>query len=206
MLRTFSVFWFCFVLTMIYTSTGCINELDEADGFFFESSKPPKAVTKPGGTPEERIQGIVEAHNAVRAEVTETEEPLPDLLWSDELASVAQGYANELADMGCRMVHSQNSFGENLAWYAGMFATPDDVVQGWASELDCYTFGTFLKGDSCTRACDRSSGCGHYTQLVWRNTSLVGCGVADCDEGFTHQEIWVCNYDPPGNYIGQKPY
>jgi hypothetical protein len=44
--------------------------------------------------------------------------------------------------------------------------------------------------------------CGHYTQIVWRNTKSVGCAVAR-GKGV---EVWVCNYDPPGNYAGQRPY
>ena len=44
--------------------------------------------------------------------------------------------------------------------------------------------------------------CGHYTQVVWANTLSVGCGVAVCPTG----TIVVCNYAPPGNYVGEKPY
>jgi pathogenesis-related protein 1 len=25
-------------------------------------------------------------------------------------------------------------------------------------------------------------------------------------EGFDTWENWVCNYDPPGNWVGEKPY
>jgi len=44
--------------------------------------------------------------------------------------------------------------------------------------------------------------CGHYTQIVWRDTKQVGCGVARDNR----REIWVCNYDPPGNWVGHRPY
>ncbi len=194
------------VFAVICLTAGCLNELFEEDGLPFDPSQRLKPVTTPGGTPEERMAGITEAHNAVRDEVTDADLPLPDLTWSDELASIAQRHADELADAGCRLVHSSNGFGENLAWYAGRTATPEEVVRAWASERECYTFGTFMGTDDCTSACDDSGGCGHYTQLVWRNTSLVGCGVADCGEGFGHEEVWVCNYDPPGNFVGRKPY
>jgi hypothetical protein len=36
---------------------------------------------------------------------------------------------------------------------------------------------------------------GHFTQVVWRATTHVGCGTASC----TGLVLWVCNYDPPGN-------
>ena len=51
-------------------------------------------------------------------------------------------------------------------------------------------------------ACASGAVCGHYTQVVWKNTKLVGCGIASCG----NSEIWVCNYSPPGNYVGERPY
>jgi pathogenesis-related protein 1 len=38
--------------------------------------------------------------------------------------------------------------------------------------------------------------------MVWKNTTEVGCAAIECN-GMT---LWVCNYNPPGNYRGQKPY
>ena len=73
-------------------------------------------------------------------------------------------------------------------------------------EVMCYQPGPFMRGDMCDMACTdamNASGCGHYTQVIWRNTQRVGCGVAVCPNG---AEIWTCNYDPPGNYLGQNPY
>jgi hypothetical protein len=105
-------------------------------------------------------------------------------------------------------VHSGAAgLGENLAYYGGKAATPEDAVAGWAGEVTCWTYGEFMKSDDCNATCvaaQHSNGCGHYTQLVWRNTTEVGCGVATCTSG--NEEIWVCNYKAPGNYINQKPY
>jgi pathogenesis-related protein 1 len=144
---------------------------------------------------------MTEAHNRIRGEVTGAS--LPDLAWSQELANVAESYAGKIAG-SCSLVHSQGPYGENLALFGGADTTASEVVNLWASEKSCYTFGTFKTGDSCTSACDRSGGCGHYTQVVWRDTAVVGCGVARCANG--QSEIWVCNYDPPGNFIGETPY
>ncbi|KAF4378489.1 hypothetical protein G4B88_027549 [Cannabis sativa] len=45
--------------------------------------------------------------------------------------------------------------------------------------------------------------CLHYTQVVWRDSTRLGCAKVHCNvEGI----IVICNYDPPGNYIGQRPY
>jgi hypothetical protein len=159
-----------------------------------------------------RLVGITAAHNAARAAVSNpTPNPaIPPLMWSESLAMTAQAYANKLATTGgCKLVHSMApGLGENLAWYSGSMASVQDVVDGWASESACWTYGKFMQGDNCDATCAQqhySNGCGHYTQVVWRKTTMVGCGEADCP-GSPHAEIWVCNYTPQGNYIGQDVY
>jgi hypothetical protein len=48
--------------------------------------------------------------------------------------------------------------------------------------------------------------------MVWRSTSQVGCGIRNCSTGspfgasFPNWTLVVCNYTPPGNYNGQRPY
>jgi hypothetical protein len=147
-----------------------------------------------------RMVGMTAAMNAVRHGVS-TSNPLPDLTWSSQIASVAQAYADKLASQGCQMVHSNNpNYGENLAWFSGSSPTAAYVANAWAGESACYTYGPFESGDACTAAC--SGGCGHYTQIVWRDTTEVGCGMASCPGS----EVWVCNFAPPGNYVGETPY
>jgi len=155
-----------------------------------------------GGSETDRVVGITQEHNKVRA-ATSASPPIPDLAWSEDLASVALNYAEHLST-SCALVHSGGSYGENLAFFGGQPATATEVVDLWASEKNCYTFGPFKQGDHCSSACDSAGGCGHYTQIVWRTTKVVGCGVATCASG--DAEIWVCNYDPAGNFIGEVPY
>jgi pathogenesis-related protein 1 len=161
-----------------------------------------------------RLVGITAAHNAVRAsQAHPAPDPvLPPLTYSAELAATAQAYAEKLANGSCELVHSMTpGLGENLGWYAGQFPDATAVVDAWAAEAACYTFGHFMKDDACDVACTSklsSNGCGHYTQVVWRDTMQLGCGVASCarpQQGL-NAEIWVCNYKAPGNYIGEKPY
>ena len=66
------------------------------------------------------------------------------------------------------------------------------VVETWAAELADYD----AKKNRCKGVC------GHYTQIVWRKSQRLGCGMASCGD----TEVWVCNYDPPGNFLGQRPY
>jgi pathogenesis-related protein 1 len=141
------------------------------------------------------MKGMVKRHNYWRAKVK-----VPDVVWSDTLATIAQEWANELARRGCKMEHRPNNgkwdgsaFGENIYWSSGLENSADHIVDSWASEIEFFN----KKTGKC-----KGGVCGHYTQVVWRKTTEIGCGMAKCG----NQEIWVCNYNPPGNYIGQKPY
>jgi pathogenesis-related protein 1 len=157
---------------------------------------------------------IVEQHNAVRAMVM-TATPLPPVTWSADLAA----YAQQWTDMTCSSPRHRTSpslngqrLGENL--YAGFGNTQTSgagkqAVDGWAGEVACYTFGTFMSGDKCDMTCTSrmsSDGCGHYTQIVWRTSIQIGCGVTTCGSGLSMQTEVICNYAAAGNFIGMNPY
>ncbi|HET6338182.1 MAG TPA: CAP domain-containing protein [Polyangiales bacterium] len=169
-----------------------------------------------------RMVGMTAAHNAVRAMV-QTMPPLAPLTWSPTLAAYAQEWADNEAKTACNrpMHRSQQElqakrYGENLAAAGGVPAPMTNAqwaVDGWAGEVKCWTYGTsgadFGGTEKCDMACYtqmRSDGCGHYTAIVWRNTTEVGCGVSTCQAGGATWDIWICNYSPPGNVVGQKPY
>ena len=130
---------------------------------------------------------MLEAHNRIRSSVG-----VAPLVWSDKMAAVAQGWADQLVTEGRLRHRASPRYGENLYLISGGRATPNDVVGAWASEQADYDYGT----NTC------HARCGHYTQIVWRSTKAVGCAVAR-SRGI---EVWVCEYYPPGNYVGQKPY
>jgi uncharacterized protein YkwD len=132
-------------------------------------------------------QAILDPHNAIRARVG-----VPPLVWSDQLAQVAQDWANHLIATGELNHRPNNRYGENIYAIAGGHATPAEVVDLWAKEARGYD----IRSNTC------SGVCGHYTQIVWAKTRAVGCAVATD----RRREVWVCNYDPPGNVIGFRPY
>ena len=153
------------------------------------------------------MTGMLETHNEVRAAVA-----VMPLTWSSTMSSYAQEWANHLAnENGCQMQHraaaGMNTLGvgENLYWASPLTSTnsppaiqaitPTQVANAWANEKTDYNYDT--------NTCADNKICGHYTQIVWKNTTEVGCGMAVCPD---NGQIWVCNYNPPGNYIGQKPY
>ena len=43
---------------------------------------------------------------------------------------------------------------------------------------------------------------GHFTQLVWKSTTDIGCGLAI----IKNKVYGVTNYFPPGNYIGSSNF
>lgn len=137
-----------------------------------------------------RYAGIVDGHNQARRAVG-----VPDLQWSDDLAGVAQRWADTLRGENCTMRHSQqHGIGENLHWRSGGRDTPTSAIAGWLAEKQFF--------DPTTNTCAPGKVCGHYTQMVWRSTRFVGCGMTTCG----NTELWVCNYSPPGNYVGQAPF
>jgi len=158
---------------------------------------------------EEPIQysGMTEAHNKVRQK-----HDVPPLTWSKELATYAQEWADHLsAKNNCTMKHRPISgkfariYGMNIFWASArqwsngavevQSISAADVVYAWADEEKDY--------DYASNTCKAGEMCGHYTQIVWKNSTKVGCGMTVCpDSG----QMWVCSYNPIGNYVGEKPY
>ena len=130
---------------------------------------------------------MLSAHNSVRVGVK-----VPPLEWSEQLAGVAQKWANELINKHQFSHNMAVKYGENLFEITGATASAAQVVKAWDAESRYYNYAS----NSC------SAKCGHYTQLVWRSTKRVGCAVARSGG----REVWVCDYDPPGNWVGQRPY
>lgn len=157
----------------------------------FTGSQQAADVAHKGPDPLEskQIDLMVERHNFWRKKVGS--QPLK---WSKELATYAQEWADNLAARECKMEHRKaGKYGENIFWSRGLTNDADFIVDSWASEIKYYR----VKQNDC-----KGGVCGHYTQLVWHNSTSVGCGMAKCGD----QEIWVCNYNPPGNYVGERPY
>jgi uncharacterized protein YkwD len=173
---------------------GCSD--DGANGGNASTSGGGKSGSSPVQTSFPDAQIYVDAHNAVRAAVEEPAgyvgawAPVPPVSWSNEVATTAQAWADHLKDTAsCGLMHAQGSgYGENLA--GGTRLGAQAAVKLWADEKDNYTYSP--KYDFATNT-------GHYTQLVWRKSTHIGCGSATCSNG----SVVVCRYDPPGNYIGE---
>ena len=142
---------------------------------------------RPAISPSSLARDMLAVHNAVRARLG-----LSPLKWSDRLAARAEDWAATLVARG-QFVHRPNStYGENLFEIRGTVASSAQVVNAWAAESLNYDY----RSNKCRGVC------GHYTQIVWADTREMGCAVARGGG----REVWVCNYDPPGNWIGKRPY
>ena len=141
---------------------------------------------------------MLAAHNVVRGRAG-----VAPLTWSDRLAAHSQEWADTLWARK-QFFHRPNStYGENLFEVTGAIASPAQVVSAWAAESRNYDYSS-----------NRCRGvCGHYTQIVWSTTTGVGCAQTNCTTGspfgtFSNGD-WtysVCDFSPPGNYVGESPY
>nr|WP_228530765.1 MULTISPECIES: CAP domain-containing protein [Myxococcaceae] len=181
---------------MLCTSlSGCIPNDDQTP----DDSGTPDAGG--GDDPGAEGQAWLDAHNPVRAQASPAPVPaLAPLTWSASAASVAKSWAEN-----CNYAHNPNrgTRGENIAAFTAAGQTPLIVVNLWAKEKSDY--------DYASNSCASGKQCGHYTQIVWRGTTQVGCASAKCTQnspfqGFSTWYFFVCDYAPPGNYVGERPY
>lgn len=133
----------------------------------------------------------VKEHNRIRADVG-----LGPIAWNDTIAAGAQKHADT-----CKFEHSPNNqrqfgskiLGENLAYgspYDGF--TDKKMVDMWEDEKAFYTYP---QGPSESKKGET----GHYTQIVNKNVTEIGCGCAKCGRS----KMCVCRYNPI--QLGNQP-
>lgn len=143
-------------------------------------------------------QLILIAHNDVRAAAMPAPSPaLPAMHWSPSAQALAEDWAAR-----CDFQHRDpNTLGENLSAGTREYGAAE-VVTDWASESSDYTYAT--------NTCRLGQACGHYTQIVWRSSVGLGCAQQRCTTNSPFGSgTWffvVCDYEPAGNFIGQRPY
>jgi pathogenesis-related protein 1 len=140
-------------------------------------------------------QEALDFHNKARQDVG-----TKSLEWSSELAAYAQEWADHLASNNCAFEHRSGQYrvkgyGENIFWGSASSYNALSATKSWYGEIEQYVHGVLTN--------QNWSVAGHYTQMVWSNTTAVGIGKATCTDGAV---IIVANYNPPGNYIGEKAY
>ncbi|KAI9247450.1 CAP domain-containing protein [Phascolomyces articulosus] len=104
----------------------------------------------------------------------------PALRWNSTLESYAQKWSNK-----CKFQHTQGPYGENLAWGYGNYPA---AIKAWYNEEKQYNYNNP----------GFTAGTGHFTAMVWKSTTDVGCGIKKCDGG---APMYTCSYWPAGNIV-----
>lgn len=113
-----------------------------------------------------------------------TQHSSPWAHWNETLATYAKEYLDDNDD--CEFEHSGGPYGENLAMG---YQDVQGAVDGWGLERKDYDFD---KGEFSEKT-------GHFTSMVWKNSTTVGCARKACEgKGW----FLVCEYWPTGNVIG----
>ena len=135
---------------------------------------------------------LLAVHNAERARVR-----VAPLEWDPQLAASAARYGPMLASLG-RLQHSPRAIRpgqrENLWMGTRGFFSPEQMVGTWLEERRHFRPGIYPEVSKTGNWSDVS----HYTQLIWKGTTRVGCAI----HSTAHYDYLICRYSPPGNIDG----
>lgn len=148
------------------------------------------AILCVGAAPASVADRLLAAHNGARQEVG-----APPLKWDAKLASDAAAWAKHMASTGDFDHATDVEEGENLWMGTKGRSSPEQMVGAWIDEKRDFKPGRF---PAVTKTNDVDD-VGHYTQLIWRATTKVGCAIAVSAEN----DFLVCRYSPAGNVQGQ---
>ncbi|PRP86284.1 lipoprotein [Planoprotostelium fungivorum] len=145
---------------------------------------------------------ITSLHNAERNSLT-----VNSLVWNTTVAAIAQKYSDK-----CNYAHSgTKGLGENIAASAASGSATAYSDADARSAVNMW-IGEKPNWNCATNQCTSGKVCGHYTQVVWESSTQIGCGTTSCTtnspfgSSFPNWKFTVCNYAPPGNYVGRRPF
>lgn len=130
-------------------------------------------------------------HNTARAQVFAN----GAMTWSTTLGNYAMNYANARAG-ACNTVPSAGPYGENIATGSGPSFTGVAAVNLWVGQMTYYNYAA--------NTCGGGQICSFYTQVVWANSTQLGCARVLCTNNVNY--IVVCSYSLKGNVPGEWPY
>lgn len=144
---------------------------------------------------ETMAETIMAAHNSERERWN-----VPPLSWDEGLAADARSHARLLAHKGylqhASMTGRSEPQGENL-WMGTRDAFGyEQMMAGFLDERRLYRHRPIPDISKTGNWLDT----GHYSQIIWRTTTSVGCALAsNADFDFL-----VCRYSPAGNIWGMR--
>lgn len=132
------------------------------------------------------MQEVLDRHNLYRCM-----HDVPAMVWSDAIAANAQSWATET---GGDMRHSSSNSREGID---GHWMLGENLAKGITDAGAVDMFYDEIKstpgGNGKVTAFSGSTG--HYTQVVWKDSTSLGCAV--------NGDLLVCQYGPSGNVQGQ---
>ncbi|KAL5107637.1 hypothetical protein TcWFU_004350 [Taenia crassiceps] len=149
----------------------------------------------------ERAQ-VLEGHHRVREEVNPTASNMKLLRISRSLEHLAAYWASKCSFRRPNPKEHPHyrGLGVNMALTVGTKPALVDSICAWVKESKSYSYSS----NTCSRRCEQ------YTQLIWAQTSEVGCAMRECHGVIPDwpdpQYITVCLYSPSGNYRKGRPY
>lgn len=138
----------------------------------------------PNGLTSDEIVTMVSAHNEIRAQLK-----LSPLTWDCKLADYAQQWARR----GVAQHREDTDLGESIFVAGNGAISAISSFNKWMLEKSNWT--------NAAGRCTAGKVCTHYTQIVWKKTARIGCGINRNAPG-KWKTVLVCNYDPAGNDPG----
>lgn len=173
-----------FLALLLAAIIGCGADITAQTMAKPRSLKIPTSKCQPNGLTQDEISEILTAHNMVRAELK-----IEPLNWDCSLELTAQKWANRSITQ-----HDEDiPFGESIFVASSPTQPVGSVVVRWMTERPNW--------ENRTGRCLPGKVCNHYTQIVWRATRRVGCGINRNGAG-KWKVFLVCHYDPAGNAGG----
>lgn len=145
---------------------------------------------------------IVDTHNDLRKSVVPKASNMLKMEWDEQVRENSEKVANSCiydhSKPDQRTIENGTKCGENL-FFSSVPRSWAYAIQAWYDEHVNFTYGQGAKYLGAV--------VGHYTQVVWYKSSLIGCAVAKCPQKLPY--FYVCHYCPAGNIQGpdlNKPY
>ncbi|CAG8908295.1 unnamed protein product [Penicillium egyptiacum] len=145
-------------------------------------------------------ESVLHYHNIHRSDHSSSA-----LTWSDDLAQAAHTLASR-----CEYGHdtsipsASGSYGQNIAYGYDEAQVGEKIISEMMYTDEAPYFASLYGQDSPDMS--NFSKWGHFTQIVWKGTSQVGCATVSCSDLKNvggPAPYTVCNYGSPGNYAGE---
>ncbi|CDS43758.1 cysteine rich secretory protein LCCL [Echinococcus multilocularis] len=147
---------------------------------------------------------LLHYHNHKRANVKPSATNMLEMVYSLKLERLADKWVKK-----CIYEHPNSTqypeyrdYGQNLVLFGGESRNLVQMAAKWWEEVKDFSYER--------NKCAPRKVCHHYIQMVWSTSNELGCAVKRCDhlrpDWPPPVYLLACQYKPPGNYMGIKPY